>query len=239
MNKISIIITSYRRLDFIKNLLDSIFSYTDFPNIEVIVSNSDPGYNKFKDPFLEKQSKSSHIKYVYSKPKQFMESVEEGYLKSTGDFILLLNDDCLIPDGDKDWLTKLWDYIKNREDVGSVSPYQFMSDMSFYTTGELDINLPGRTNGTRGKLEDRPKELEVVWNPFSCVLLKKSFIEQNRFLDVVPKPQYHYGSDSCYCRKIMEMGLKNITINSCWIYHFNNRTLIGYVNKRKYKYTGV
>jgi len=162
-----------------------------------------------------------------------MEANESAFVVSTGNYILLLNDDALIPSTENMWLDILHDYLKDHDDVQCLSPYQFMARGVLYTKGELDINKPGRTNGTRSNLKDLPYELETVWNPFSCALFRRSFILENRFLDVVPEPQYHYGSDSCYCRTILDKGFKNVTINSTWIYHFNNRVM----NRQVERYT--
>lgn len=236
MEKVSIIITAYRRQEFVKNLLHSLLQNTNHPNYEVIVVNTDPTYNKNLNVFLEQQKNNPKLKIVTpDKQLQYMQGNEEGYLVSDGDYIQLLNDDTLIPQNQGDWLSNLQQYLINNQDVKSVACYQFLGNMKLYTKGELDINKPGHTHGSKGEINDLPKELETVWNPFSCVMFPRSFIEKNRFLDVVPEPQYHYGSDSCYCRKILDLNYKNVTINKNWIFHFNNRNFRGKIYNYLYK----
>jgi GT2 family glycosyltransferase len=236
MEKISIIITAHKRFDFISNLLASLFRYTTYPNYEVIVINTCPNYNLKLDKYLEAEKEKGVIKVVNDgEPHQYMEACQMGYDVAEGEYIQLLNDDMLIPSCSTTWLTTLKEYLESHETVGSTSCYQYMNTKSIYTKGELDITKPGQTCGSIVKLQDLPYELETLWNPFSCVVFRKSYIDENKFTDVVPPEQYHYGSDSCYCRKILDDGFTNVTINSTWIYHFNNRNYTGRIQDFEYR----
>ena len=238
-DKISIIITCYMRHDFSKNLVESIGNSTDYQNYEILAVNTYPTHNKHLTTYLDKMDARGVVKHVRRGDDclRYMEGCEEGYKVSEGSYVLLLNDDCLISAQEPKWLTKLYEFMQPREDIGTTACYQYLHGKRLYTTGEHDHNKPGHTHGTYAFLRDLPKEKEVLWNPFSCALFRRSFIEDNRFLDVVPPEQYHYGSDSCYCNRIIERGLKNVLINRTWIYHFNNRNLKGKVER--YTYNGI
>lgn len=235
--KVSIIITAYRRLDFTKNLVHSILSHTEHPNYELIVVNSCPGYNKLLDDHISHLSNT--IKVVSdSNKRQFTEAVEAGYNISDGEYIQILNDDMLIPKTQTNWLSSIQNFLMNNGECETCSLYQYLDGKRLYTIGETDINKPGHTCGRfRYTLDQLPKTKEVLWNNFSCVMISKNFINENRFLDVIPKEQYHYGSDSCYCRHVINKGKKNILINDAWVYHFNSRTIKTKVNQ--YVYNGI
>ena len=235
--KISIVITSYRRKDFIKNLIDSIFKNTRYPNYEIVVANTDPGINKGKDEYLNHMCSSGKIKLVDDgKQYQYTEGIQRGFEESDGSYIQLLNDDCLIPRSEPLWLNYLFLSIHNIGDIGSTACYQHLANMRLYTKGEFDINNPGHTHGTKMNITNLPAKSYTLWNPFSCVMMKREFLEKNQYIDIIPKEQYHYGSDSCYCRHLINSGLKNVLINNTWIYHFNDRNIR--CNIQPYQYTG-
>lgn len=238
--KVSILITAYQRLDFIKNLVHSLIRCTKYPDCEIIVANTCPGYNPHLDKYLDVLPKTGlGLKMVNTnKPLQFMEGIEEAYKQSTGDYILLINDDMLVSHTQPQWVTSMVNFLDTHEDYGSVSIYQYLDGARLYTLGETDIDKPGHTCGRyRNTLNELPPLKDTLWNNFSCVMMRRQFIEGNRFLDVVPEEQYHYGSDSCYCKRIIENGLKNGLINDAWIFHFNNRYFKGRVGQ--YSYNGV
>jgi len=225
--KVSLIITSYRRLDFTRNLVESIFNYTTHPNFEVIVVNTCPTYNKMLDLYVEALSPKCKV-VSDGRNRQFMQGIEEGYKIADGDFVLLMNDDMLVSKTQGHWVQVMQEYLISHKDVATCSIYQYLDGQRLYTIGETDINKPGHTCGAyKLRLQELPEEKEVLWNNFSCVMISKTFVENNRFLNVVPASQYHYGSDSCYCKHVIDQGKKNILINKAWIYHFNSRTMRG------------
>lgn len=232
--KVSIIITSYQRLDFIKNLIESIFNYTDHSNFEVVVVNTYPGYNDKLDKYIESLEPKCKI-VSDGKKRQFLEGIEAGYEVADGDYILAMNDDMLVSKTQPNWMSSMQNYLLKNPDCATCSIYQYLDGMSLYTIGETDINKPGHSCGRfRLKLDKLPNEKEVLWNNFSCVMISREYLEDNRFLDVVPEPQYHYGSDSCYCRHVINTGKMNILINDSWIYHFNSRVMRGRYGRYTY-----
>ena len=135
------------------------------------------------------------------------------------------------------WLNVMQNYLANNAICGSCSIYQYLNGIQLYTIGETSLERPGISCGKYSyKLNQLPDEKEVLWNNFSCVMMRRDFSEQNKFKDIIPEGQYHYGSDSCYCRTIIDKGYKNILINKAWIYHFNNRNMRGRYGK--FNYTG-
>lgn len=236
-SKVSLLITSYRRLDFIKNFIDSITRNTNHPNFEIVIVNTCPGHNTSLDSYLTSYS-LRHKVISDGVKRQFMEGIEEAYNKSDGEYVVLLNDDMLLPMNQRNWLLNMQKYLMNNDDVATCSIYQYLDGYRLYTLGETDIDKPGHTCGAYTlKLNELPKEKEVLWNNFSCTMMPRNFVENNRFLDVIPPPQYHYGSDSCYCRHVINQGKRNMLINDSWIYHFNSREIKGIYGR--YVYNGI
>jgi len=92
--KYSIIIPSYNQKDLLKRCIDSIIFNTDFNrDIEVIII-----CNGCRDGSLElvkdHASKNNKIKYLYwPKPLGFSKAVNAGFAVSTGEYVVLLNND--------------------------------------------------------------------------------------------------------------------------------------------------
>ena len=102
--KVSIVIPSKDNPDILKNCIDSILKYTEYPNYEiVVVDNGSSDENKKK---VEVLTGDSRIKYVYDKYDfNFSKMCNIGVKESTGEYILLLNDDTEVTEAG--WLTRM------------------------------------------------------------------------------------------------------------------------------------
>ena len=104
--KVSIIILSKDNASCFGRCINSIQVYTDYPHIEfILVDNGSSGAEKKEYIRL---CKEHNIIYIYGKKRfNFSEMCNTGAAKGTGEYLLFMNDDIEIMDGDRTWLQKL------------------------------------------------------------------------------------------------------------------------------------
>lgn len=126
--KVSIIIpTAFAKLDeLLKPNLESIVAYTDMSQVEVIVvangcTDDTEGYVKSLGPPFRVISFPDALGYT--------RATNEGIKISTGEFIVLFNNDnILLPQPKNDWMNKLLDPFKNNPKMGITGPLQLHDD---------------------------------------------------------------------------------------------------------------
>ena len=107
--KVSIVITTYKHLeDCLKPCLESIIKYTDLTNIEVVVVCNGDGNTKSKQ-YVE--SLGEHFRVLFfEEGLGFTRATNIGVKESTGDIIILMNNDCLLlPQEKNTWIKMLCD----------------------------------------------------------------------------------------------------------------------------------
>jgi len=118
--KVSIVIPTYNHCnDLLKPCIESIIKYTDFKDMEVIISS-----NGSKDNTKEYvESLGKPFKLIWEeKAVGFSQAVNNGIEASVGDYIILLNNDIvLLPQKKNVWIDMLLDPFKD-EKVGITGP---------------------------------------------------------------------------------------------------------------------
>jgi len=116
-DRISIIIPTYNHLkDCLKPCVESVIRFTDFTNVEVIVSAN--GCTDGTREYVE--SLGSSFKLVWNEePSGFPKAINEGVKESEGEFIVLLNNDTEILDFN--WMSLLKEPFSNPS-VGITGP---------------------------------------------------------------------------------------------------------------------
>lgn len=126
--KVSIIIpTAFAKLEsLLKPNIQSIIEYTDLTNVEVIVvangcTDDTEGYVKSLGPPFRVISFPDALGYTMA--------TNEGIKVSTGDFIVLYNNDnVLLPQPKNDWVNKLLDPFQGNPKMGVTGPLQLYDD---------------------------------------------------------------------------------------------------------------
>jgi polysaccharide pyruvyl transferase CsaB len=116
--KASIIIVTYNNLLLNKICLESVYANTDYPNYEVIVvdNNSVDGTPAFLREFKQKQP---DIKLILNETNYgFAKANNQGLAAAEGEYLVLLNNDTVVPPG---WLTRLVKHLQDHT-IGLVGP---------------------------------------------------------------------------------------------------------------------
>ena len=116
---VSIIIVSYHNLDYLRLCLESIWDKTDYPNYEVIVvDNGSP--EPVRSYLSESLSVRSRLKAIFNEDNAgFARAINQGLAMSTGQFLVLLNNDTMVTQG---WLTRLVAHLQRDPTIGMVGP---------------------------------------------------------------------------------------------------------------------
>jgi len=112
--KVSIVLCTYNRQDFIVKCLDSLRRQT-FKNFELIVVN-DNSTDRTKSILKDYSRKYDKIKIINNtKNKGVSGARNSGIRKAKGEIIAFLDDDCI---ADKNWLNELIKPYKNQDIIG-------------------------------------------------------------------------------------------------------------------------
>jgi len=232
--ELSIIVTSYKNPELLKLCLTSIKKNYTSGDYELIVSDS------ATEEATETMMREDFPESIFVPAKEnigFGGTVRNGYAKSTGQFILILNGDVLIK---RNSIEILLDYIKNNPDVGIVGPQllgfneKFQpSSFRFYTP--LTI-IYRRT--FLGKMAFAKKHLahflmqdfdhesikNVDWLMGSALMTSRKAIEQVGLMD----PQFRmYFEDTDWCRRFWENNYRVVYNPNAKIYHYHGKGSAG------------
>jgi len=234
--KLSVIITSYKQPELLKVCLDSIEKNLTLPetDFEIIVADSateDGTEMMMREDYPE-------ICFVGSSENiGFGGTVKNGYEKSHGDYLLIMNGDVIVKPGA---IEKMLEYIEKNPKVGIVGPklLSFNESMQpscfrFYTPFTI---LYRRT--FLGKLWFAKKALdsflmkdfdhksvrEVDWVQGSAMMTRRSSVEKVGLMD----PRFKmYFEDVDWCRRFWEAGYKVVYDPESEIYHYHGRGSAG------------
>jgi len=115
--KVSIIMTTYNRLGYLKDCLKSFKENTNYDHELIVVDDfSDDGTREYLENY------EGIDKLILSKTRSGVSSSRNrGILQSTGDIVGLIDDDNLFIEG---WLQKIVEILDNFPEIGGVTAYR-------------------------------------------------------------------------------------------------------------------
>lgn len=203
--KISVIIVSWNVADSLERCLKSI-AETKYPNLEIIVID-----NASTDDSLKIIKKSKNIIFIRnSKNNGFPKAVNQGLKKSTGDFLLLLNPDTIIP---ANFFTDSLSFFSNYPSAGIMGPKlsnpdgtsqgSVFHEQSIYSTfREFWLGQKGLT-GKYSPDVNTPITVDAVSG--ACMLFPKVTLDR---IGYFTESVFMYYEDLDYCRRIRSEGFK-------------------------------
>lgn len=229
MKKVSIIILTYNNLYYTKRCLESIFTFSNYPNLELIIVDNN-SHDGTKD-YLEKLSREkSNIKLIFNDiNKGFSAANNQGIKISTGDIIILLNNDTVVT---KNWISSLLKYFDDRS-RGMVGP------VSNYTGTVAEIELDFKTLDEMHKKADIYTSVnmghffEVDMLSFFCVAIGRDVIEKVGLLD--ENFEVGFVEDEDYSLRVKKTGFKIIVADDIYIYHEGSSSFKN-IESEKFKY---
>jgi GT2 family glycosyltransferase len=227
--KVSIIIPTKDAANMMKNTLDSILYHTDYPNYEIIVLNNNSTTKEFFDLMKGYEEKHKDIFRCVdaSFPFNFSKLMNTGAALSTGEYILMLNNDVEILK--KDWIDWMVAYAQN-ETTGAVGVKLLYPDDTIQHAGTI-IGLGDdkiAAHAFVGAHKDNPGYnncLQSATNyaavTAACLMCRKSVYEQVGGMDENLAVEYN---DVDFCLRLIDHGYYNIYLPEVTLYHYESAT---------------
>lgn len=212
--KVSLIIVTYNNWAYTKQCLQSVFANSHYPNYEVIVVD-----NASTDETRLQLASISHERlkvYFSNENLGFAAGNNVGLQMATGDYLILLNNDTIVPDN---WIRKLIRPLEQDVGLGAVGP---MSN-SVGNDQMLDFFVGNPIQGADERwlqdfytlYEGKVRKTELLG--FYCVALSRAAYERVGALD----NRYGIGmfEDDDYCLKIQAEGYRLGIVEDAFVYH--------------------
>lgn len=234
--KLSIIITSYKQPEMLRILLDSIRKNLTIARdeYEIIVSDS------VTEEDTEMMMREDYPEVIFVGSLEnigFGGTVKNGYEKSQGEYLLIMNGDVIVKKGA---IETLLDYIENHPRVGIIGPKLLSFNESvqpscfrFYTIptiiyrrtflGKLRV---GRAQVDRFMMKDFNHSItrEVDWVQGSAMMTRRDSVEKVGLMD----PRFKmYFEDVDWCRRFWENGYRVVYLPEAEMYHYHGRGSAG------------
>ena len=220
---VSVVIVNWNGKANLRQCLNSLFKVKYSPLEVIVVDNgsTDNSVTLIKEKF-------PNVKIVEAKKNLgFAKGNNLGYEKSTGDYILFLNNDCIVTDN---FLEKLVLYLKKNPVVGIVQPTilfyrpntifhnKINSVGSFFLKSGFLYHQDYGKNFVRQKYS---KPFEVFSAYGACFLVKKEVIKKVGLFD---KDYFAYFEETDLCHRVWLAGYSVMTYPSVHVFHKGAQT---------------
>jgi O-antigen biosynthesis protein len=213
--KTSIIILTYNKLSYTKECIESIRKYTENGTYEIIVVD-----NHSEDATVDwLKDQEDIIKILNSENLGFPKGCNQGILISTGDNILLLNNDTVVT---YNWLSNLTECLYSADNIGAVGPVtNYCSNaqtisISYPSMEEMQDFARLFNVSNPQKWEQRPRLVGY------CLLIKKKVTDYIGLLDERFSPGNYEDND--YCHRMLLIGFKIILCKDTFIHHYGSKS---------------
>jgi glycosyltransferase involved in cell wall biosynthesis len=225
--KVSIIIPTKDQVKLLKIALDSIISKTDYPDYEIILMNNNSVTPEFfdlvKDYELRYKDKFRCIDANYQ--FNFAKLMNDGVAHSTGNYILMLNNDVEVID--TDWMTQMVSFAQ-REKTGAVGVKLLYANNTIQHAGVL-LGLGGAAGHAFVNMKRNERgyfNYIRLLNNYSavtaaCMMCRKSVFLEVGGMDELLDVEYN---DVDLCLMFLTYGYFNVYVPTVELYHYESAT---------------
>lgn len=209
----SIIILTYNNLEYTKQCIESIRTYTDRNTYELIVID-----NNSVDDTKDWLVKQDDLRVILNKDNLgFPRGCNQGIEIAKGDNILLLNNDVIVTEN---WLSNLVNSLYSDERIGAVGPVT--NSAAYYTAIPVEYS---NLNEMHNFAQDFNKSNSEKWEERLkligyCILIKREVVDKIGLLDERFTPGNFEDDD--YSVRIRQAGYKLLLCKDTFIHHYGS-----------------
>lgn len=218
---VSIVIVTFNNLEYTKLCIESIYSKTAYPNFELVVVDN-ASSDKTTDYLAALKQGHDNIKVILNKENLGFASANNiGIQESTGEYIILLNNDTIITRG---WISGLIKYLIKDPEVGMVGPVT----NNIGNEAKIIVDYKAKAEETdlskvehfsdRYTRKKRGVFFEIQRLAMFCVAISRQTIDKIGLLD----ERFSIGmfEDDDYALRVNKAGLKLLCAEDVFIHHF-------------------
>ncbi len=225
--KVSIIIPTKDNVPMLRTTIESIIELTHYKNYEIILLNNNSTTKEFFDLVKEyTDNYASFFKCVdASFPFNFSKLINLGVAASSGEYILMLNNDVEVLQAD--WLERMMGYSQLPH-IGAVGVKLLFPDETIQHAGVV----LGIGDGASHSFINFPKESDIYYNYLravnncsavtaACLMVRRDVYDEVGGMDEALPVEFN---DVDFCLKLRKAGYYNVYIPSVELYHYESAT---------------
>jgi GT2 family glycosyltransferase/glycosyltransferase involved in cell wall biosynthesis/Flp pilus assembly protein TadD/predicted O-methyltransferase YrrM len=219
---VSIVILTFNELKYTKECIESIKRHTPEPHEVIIVDNaSTDGTVKWLKKIVQETPNCRLLEN--KKNLGFAKGCNQGIEKSSGEYVLLLNNDVVVTDN---WLSGMLECLNTVPDTGIVGP------MTNNISGpqkvqDADYKTMNRMHEFAQTFRERYRHRRVPLRRIVgfCMLFRRTLVDKIGLLD----ESFGTGNfeDDDYCLRATLAGYLNLIAGDVFIHHYGSRSFIG------------
>jgi GT2 family glycosyltransferase len=203
MKKVSIVITSYNRIDDLQHTI-LMCGHITYKNIEYIIV--DNGSTDGSMEYVEELSKEEYSVYLIPKNMGSAYAHTLGMKKATGDYIITIDDDCFLAPSVVDNTVKIFNYHDNLAAIG----YGFLNPNINFDVEKFNTKI--KVDFEKDKYHDSYESMVAT----SGAAFRKSALEDIGYYDL---NWFYIGEDVELCMKLIGHGYNSVKISDLVAYH--------------------
>ncbi len=218
---VSLIILNQNHADWLRNLIDSIFTHTEYPNYSIIVVDNQSTQADLLAYYTELETNERVEVVHYDRPFNYSEAVNIGVAHSSADVVVLLNNDMQVTD--PRWLRELtqWAMLPGIGVVGgkllhrdrSIQHAGIVLGMNGFI-GHLYLNAPEHYHGLAGSV-DWYRNFYALTG--ACQAIRRDVFQSVGGYD--ERFRLAFG-DIDFCLRVIKAGLRNLYNPNVVMTHF-------------------